>query len=46
MQSSNTTKYTVFAVAAVVGVAAATAAYMYLKSGDEKALPQDNEEPE
>jgi hypothetical protein len=46
MQSSNTTKYTVFAVAAVVGVAAATAAYMYLKSGNEEALPQENKEPE
>ena len=42
MQSSDTSKYTVFAVAAVVGVAAATAAYLYLKSGDAKALPQEN----
>ena len=36
-------KYGYFAVAAIVGVAAATAAYYYLSSGDSKQEPEISE---
>lgn len=37
MDSTNATKYSFYAVAALVGAAAATAAYLYLRSSGSEA---------